>query len=379
MGGNRWIYYGLDSFSCWGLFRLLIAAYIWMLRRRRRFVVRYSSLSLVREALPHQSRWRRHLPFALFLLALSSLIIALSRPVTIVSVPAGQTVILLTIDVSRSMCSTDIQPSRIEAAQAAALSFIQRQQATTQIGIVAFSGYAELIQPPTTDTEALQAAIESLATGRRTAIGSGILKALDAIAEIDPTVAPSTTSNSRGPQPTPVPHGAYAPDIIVLLTDGVSNTGPQPLDAAQQAADRGVRVYTIGFGTANGSSFPPCGAQFMGREPGDNQRFGGGRQFGGGGGGQFGGGQFGGGGFRRGIDEATLKQVADMTGGTYYSAESAGELQECVSESAHVLDHQTRNFGSQRGVYRDRRASRRAGDCPFTAVASAALRKIQAQ
>ena len=110
---------------------------------------------------------------------------------TIVSVPAGQTAILLTIDVSRSMCSTDIQPSRIEAAEAAALSFIQRQQATTQIGIVAFSGYAELIQPPTTDTEALQAAIESLATGRRTAIGSGILKALDAIAEIDPAVAPS--------------------------------------------------------------------------------------------------------------------------------------------------------------------------------------------
>jgi Ca-activated chloride channel homolog len=310
------------------LIPVLIAAYIWIQRRRRRFVVRYSSLALVREALPHQSRWRRHLPFALFLLALSSLIVALSRPVTIVSVPAGQTVVLLTIDVSRSMCSTDIQPSRIEAAEAAALSFIQRQQATTQIGIVAFSGYAELIQPPTNDTEALQAAIDSLATGRRTAIGAGILKALDAIAEIDPAVAPSTTSNSRGPQPTPVPRGAYAPDVIVLLTDGVSNAGPQPLDAAQQAADRGVRVYTIGFGTADGSSFPPCGQQFMGREPGDNQR-GGGGQFGGGGGGQFGGGgggQFGGGGFRRGIDEATLKQVADLTGGTYYPAESAGEL-----------------------------------------------------
>src|SRR5512139_3162347 len=208
-----------------GLIPALIAAYLWVLRRRRRFVVRYSSLALVREALPRQSRWR-HLPFALFLLALSSLIVAVSRPVTIVSVPAGQTVVLLAMDVSRSMCSTDVQPSRIEAAEAAALSFIQRQQATTQIGIVAFSGYAEVIQPPTTDTEALQAAVESLATGRRTAIGSGILKALDAIAEIDPSVAPSATGNSRGPQPTPVPHGAYAPDIIVLLTDGASNAGP---------------------------------------------------------------------------------------------------------------------------------------------------------
>ena len=161
-----------------------------------------------------------------------------------------------------------------------------------------------------------------MATGRRTAIGSGILKALDAIAEIDSAVAPSVTSSSRGPEPTPVPHGAYAPDIIVLLTDGVSNAGPTPVDAAQQAADRGVRVYAIGFGTANGSSFPRCGAQFLGREPGDNQRFGGGGGFGGG----FGGGQFGGGGFRRGIDEDTLKQVADMTGGTYYTAESADEL-----------------------------------------------------
>ena len=308
-----------------GLIPALIAAYIWVLRRRRRFVVRYSSLALVREALPRQSHWRRHVPFALFLVAVSSLIMALSRPVTIVSVPAGQVTVILAIDVSRSMCSADIQPSRLEAAEAAALSFIQRQQATTQIGIVAFSGYAELIQPPTTDTEALQAAVESLATGRRTAIGSGILKALDAIAEIDPAVAPSTTSNSRGPLPTPVPRGAFAPDVIVLLTDGVSNTGPLPTEAAQQAVDRGVRVYTIGFGTANGSSFPPCGPQFMGREPGNNQGFGGGRPFGGGG--QFGGGQFGGGGFRRGIDEATLKQVADMTGGAYYSAESAGELQ----------------------------------------------------
>src|SRR5512140_1281500 len=96
-----------------GLIPLLVAAYLWMLRRRRRFAVRYSSLSLVREALPQQSRWRRHLPFVLFLLALSSLIMAVSRPVTIISVPTGQTAIMLTIDVSRSMCSTDIQPSRI--------------------------------------------------------------------------------------------------------------------------------------------------------------------------------------------------------------------------------------------------------------------------
>jgi Ca-activated chloride channel family protein len=165
-----------------GLIPLLAAVYIWMLRRRRRLAVRYSSLSLVREALPHQSRLRRHLPFALFLLALTSLIFALLRPVAIVSVPTGQAVVMLAIDVSRSMCSRDVQPNRMIAAEDAALSFVQRQKSTTQIGIVAFSTLAELVQPPTTDQEVLQDAIQNLAVGTSTAMGSAILKSLDAIA-----------------------------------------------------------------------------------------------------------------------------------------------------------------------------------------------------
>ena len=297
------------------LIPVIIGIYIWMLRRRHRFAVRFSSLALVREAIARQSRLRRHLPFALFLLALASLVVALTRPVAIVSVPTGQTTIILTIDVSRSMCSTDIQPNRLAAAKAAALSFIERQEATTQIGIVAFAGFAEVIQVPTTDQELLQDAVESLITGRRTAIGSGLLRALDAIAEIDKNVAPSILPGSAAIPPTPVPDGAYAPDIIVLLTDGVSNTGIPPIDAAQQAADRGVRVYTIGFGTANNTSIPNCDDQFQGNDP------------------FFGGGQpFGGGGFRRGIDEATLKRVSEMTGGTYHSAESAGELQQVFND-----------------------------------------------
>src|SRR3954469_15358545 len=154
----------------------LIAAYIWVLRRRRRFAVRYSSLALVRAALPKHSRLRRHLPFALFVVALASLVIAFGRPVAVVAVPTNQTTIILVMDVSRSMCSSDIDPNRLVAAENAALSFIQNQKATTQIGIVAFSSYAEMIQPPTTDIGNLQAAIQSLTTGRRTAIGSGILK-----------------------------------------------------------------------------------------------------------------------------------------------------------------------------------------------------------
>ena len=302
------------------LIPLLIIAYIWILRRRRRFAVRYSSLALVRDALPRQSWLRRHLPFVFFLVALTGLIIALARPVSIVSVPAGKATIILTIDVSRSMCSIDIKPTRIQAAENAALSFIQSQSANTQIGLVAFSSFAELIQPPTSDRNLLDAAVKSLMVGRRTAIGSGILTAIDAISQVDKNVAPSITDSNPGIEPAPVPKGAYVPDIIVLLTDGVNNTGPLPLDAAQQAEDRGVRVYTIGFGTPDGSEFASCQS---------SDPYGGGFGFGAGG---YGNGAFGGfgsgpGGFQRGIDEATLKQVAAMTGGTYYSASSAGELQ----------------------------------------------------
>lgn len=299
------------------LIPLIIAAYIWMLRRRRRFAVRFSSLALVREALPHQSFLRRHLPFILFLLALAGLIVALTRPVAIVSVPTGRATIILAMDVSRSMCSTDIPPNRLQAAQAAAISFIESQNASTQIGIVAFAGYAELIMPPSNDQEVLEDAIMSLTTGRRTAVGSAILKSLEAIAEIDGSVAPLETGTSSRFTPTPVPKGAYAPSIIVLLTDGASNRGPWPLDAAQEAVDRGVRVYTIGFGTAEGGAMN-CSAQPL---PGGDP-FGGGQQFGndpfGGGGGRF----------RRGIDEETLQQIADMTGADYYAPESASELHE---------------------------------------------------
>ena len=303
---------------------LIIAAYIWMLRRRRRFTVRYSSLSLVREALTRQSRLRRHLPFALFVLALAGLLVALARPVVITTLPADQTTIIIAMDVSMSMRFSDIQPSRLAAAEQAAMSFIQRQKSSMQIGIVAFSGYAELIQPPTTNQDSLLTAIESLTTGRRTAIGSGILKSIDAIAEVDKNVAPSVTNASTGAEPLPVAPGAYAPEIIVLLTDGVSNTGPLPLAAARQAADRGVRVYTIGFGTEGGPNGPDQlgGGGFGGQggQGGNN----GGQQ---GGSGIFGGLLGGGGGFRRGIDETTLMQIAELTGGAYYPAASANELQ----------------------------------------------------
>lgn len=323
----------MDLLSPWsllllGLIPLLLAAYIWALRRRRRYTVRYSSLSLIRAAMPDYSRWRRHLPFALLLIAITSLVFAMMRPVVVVAVPTNQTTIMLAMDVSMSMCSSDIKPNRLQAAQDAAIAFIQQQPPGTQIGVVAFSGFAEIIQVPTTDDEVLQNVIESLLVGRRTAIGSGIQRSLDAISEIDPNVAPSTAGKANDPKVTPVVKGAYVPEIIVLLTDGANNAGMLPIDAAQQALDRGVRVYTIGFGTEKGGEFPTCRRNVMGSEPPDG-RFGGGPP-----GGGFGGGQGGGpgGGFRRGIDEDTLKKVADLTGGKYYSAESASELNDVFRE-----------------------------------------------
>jgi Ca-activated chloride channel family protein len=225
-------------------------------------------------------------------------------------VPSGQATIILALDVSRSMCSTDIPPSRLDAAKEAALSFIRRQPPNTQVGLVAFAGFSALVQAPTNDQTLLEDAVRGLRPARATAIGSGIFESLNAIAEVNDSIEPVTNASfGAALQDLEPPTDAveYAPEIIVLLTDGVTTTGVPPLQAAAMAAERGIRVYTIGFGTSNGGSGSVCGGW-------------GGQGFG------FGGG--GGGGFRRGIDEATLIQVADMTGGEYYSAESAGELQE---------------------------------------------------
>jgi Ca-activated chloride channel family protein len=307
------------------LIPLLIAAYIWMLRRRKKFAVRYSSLSLIREALPKRSRWRQHLPFVLFALALTSMITAVARPVALVEVPLNRTTIILALDVSRSMCATDVDPNRLSVAQEAALAFIDEQVDGTQIGIVAFADLAELVVPPTTDKEILRSGVENLTTALGTAIGSATLKSIDAISEINGSVAPSGLNLQIEENENGIETG-YQPDIIVLLTDGANSRGPQPIDAAQQAADRDVRVYTIGFGTDNPGQMT-CTREQLGSNP-----YGPGSGNGGGGfGGGFGGG---GGGFRRFlvIDEDTLQTVAGMTGGEYYRAESADQLYEIFLE-----------------------------------------------
>lgn len=303
------------------LIPLIIAAYVWVLRQRRRYAIRYSSLSLIRAGLPERSRWRRHLPLAFFLVGLTSLVLALARPMTVVAVPYSRATVILALDVSGSMCATDISPNRFSAAQEAAKEFVLNQEPGTQIGVVAFAGFAELVMPPTNDQEALIQAIDGLTRARRTAIGSAILRSLDAIAEVNEDVAPVNVGRGLDEiAPTPVPDGFFQPDIIVLLTDGSNNQGALPLDAAQIAVDRGVRVYTIGFGTTTNNAPRRCtpkqngGAALFDRGQGN---FGGGGGFGGG----FGRG-------RRALDEETLTQIAEMTDADYYLAESADDLQD---------------------------------------------------
>lgn len=277
------------AFALLTLIPLLLLWFVWKQRRRRRYALRYSSLALVRAALPERSHLRRYVPVALFCLALAGLVFSLARPVMAMQVPAGRATIMLALDVSGSMRQNDIAPSRLAAAKQAALSFVERQNATTQIGIVAFAGMAQLIQPPGADTDDLKQAIRNLTTGRHTAIGDGIVTAYKAIADL---------TEGEEVAAAPLPEGQYRPDIIVLLTDGVATRGIHPLEAAELARASGVRIYTIAFGTQVSPALQ--------QEEGTRQSY---RR-------------------RWGIDEESLKAIAAMTGGEYYTAGSAGELQQ---------------------------------------------------
>ena len=307
------------SFSWpWALLSLLIipivGGVIWLVRRRRRrAAVRVTSIALVRAALPPRTRWTRLIPTLLLLLGFATLGVGAARPQATVPVPSNSTTIMLAMDVSGSMCSTDVEPNRLTVAQKAAISFIESQDGQTKIGLVAFAGVAGLQVPPTTDKDALIEAINNFTTARGTAIGSAILTSIDSIAAINPTVAPS------GVDAESAQRSGYAADVIVVLTDGANTQGVEPATAAESAAVRGLRVFTIGFGTTTPSRMACTGRQAGGWAGGP----------GGGPGGGFGGG---GGRNPRVMDEGTLQAVAEITGGQYYKAESADQLQGALGD-----------------------------------------------
>jgi len=301
----------------WALLALLVVPVLlllrwWMNRRRKRSAVTVSSVALIKAAVPGRSSWRRRVPVWLFLAGLIAVGAAVARPQATVQVPSNNTSILLAIDVSGSMCSTDVPPNRLTVASEAARKFVKAQKDGTRIGLVAFSGIAGLLVPPTTDKDALLDAIDGLKTARGTAIGQAILTSIDAIAEHNPNVAKTGVDLGDA---APGPAGEYQPDTIVVLTDGSNTTGVDPVTAAQQAAARRVRVFTIGFGTTDPAPMV-CTANQVGAD-----QFGGMGSFPGGFGGR------GGGGFRsQEIDEQALQQVADTTGGRYFRAADADQL-----------------------------------------------------
>jgi Ca-activated chloride channel family protein len=211
------------------------------------------------------------------------------------------------------MCATDISPTRLAAAQAAALSYVNSQSVGARIGLVAFAGAAVLIQPPTTNHASVQVAINSLVTSRGTAVGDGIHEAVEAIRLLN---TPAQTAANQA-----LPEGAYPPEIIVLLTDGVTTVGEAPLAAALAAVENRIRIYTIGYGTANGGENENCGGEQFGSGE-EETPFGTVSE--------------------RGIDEATLQQVAAMTGGAYYAASSAGELQTVFRNLPSAFETETR-------------------------------------
>jgi Ca-activated chloride channel family protein len=271
---------------------LLAGAYVLILRRKKRSVVHYSSLGLVREAMAGRA-WRQHLPPALLLLGLVAALIAVARPSAVITLPSQQRVIILAIDVSLSMRAADVLPSRLAAAQEAARKFVQEQPPDVRIGIVSFAGTASLVQHPTSNREDLVAAIDRLQLDRQTAIGSGIIVSLATLFPDEGIDLAAIVLDRRAPKrpANPVPVASNSNAAIILLTDGRRTTGPDPLEAARMAADRGIRVFTVGFGTAQGAMAPVEGYSIFMM-----------------------------------FDEETLKAIADLTGAEYFHAATVAEL-----------------------------------------------------
>ena len=285
---------------------LLVLVYLWLLRRKKMLTLRYASLSIVKEAMGTGMRLRRHIPPLLFLLAITAMLVAASRPFAVITLPSTQQTIILAMDVSGSMRATDVKPNRLVAAQDAAKAFLKELPRTVKVGIVAFAGSAQVVQPATLSREDLVAAIDKFQLQRATAIGSAIVVSL---AELFPDEGidlsamtygsgkPRGVSLDQTPKKAgkkefvPVAPGSYNSAAIILLTDGQRTTGVDTMEAAKLAADHGVRIYTVGVGTVDGETIAFEGWSMRVR-----------------------------------LDEATLKAVALSTQAEYFYAGSAETL-----------------------------------------------------
>ncbi len=273
---------------------LLVALYVALLRRRKRFAVRFSNLGLMREAMSGAS-WRRHVPPFLILLALAALIVAIARPSATMTLPSQHETVIMAMDVSGSMRASDVEPNRLVAAQVAAKAFIADQPSHVRIGIVAFAGTATVAQAPTTNKDDLYAAIDRFQLQRATAIGSAIIVSLAVLfPDGGYDVASYSYAAEKRKPPAgfkPVPPGSYSSAVIILLTDGQRTTGPDSLLAARLAAERGVRIFTVGVGTPEGKIVGFDGWSMHVR-----------------------------------LDEETLRAISDLTRGDYFYAGNAVDL-----------------------------------------------------
>lgn len=273
---------------------LFVLLYLGLQQRRRRMVAMYSNFGLVQGAGKRVTGMRRHVPAALFLIALTILIVALARPQTVVSLPRLEGTVILAFDVSGSMAADDLKPTRMEAAKTAARAFVEQQPDTVQIGVVSFSEGGFSTQAPTNDQTAILSAINRLSIQRGTSLGRGIESALNTIAvgNGEPPLTLSTREQTTTPTPEPVAAGSDPSTVIVLLTDGENTQAPDPLESAQMAADRGIRIHTIGIGSTEGAILKLDGFTVRSR-----------------------------------LDEVTLQQIADLTEGTYSNATNEEDLE----------------------------------------------------
>lgn len=273
---------------------LLAAAYVLILGRRKKAPVRYASLGIVRQAMRGGPAIRRHVPPLLLLVGLAAMLLSVARPAAVITLPSSHDTVVLAIDVSGSMRADDVLPSRLAAAQAAAKAFIAEQPAHTRIGIVEFSSAAALLQPPTRSREDLERTIDSLRPQSATALGSAILVALKTVfPDVDIDLQSSRAQRRADAPRASVPPGSFKSAVVILLTDGQNSAGPDPLEAARMAAQRGLRIYTVGFGTENGEIRWDGGASM-----------------------------------RVSLDEPTLRTIAELTGAEYFRAASALQLKE---------------------------------------------------